>query len=234
MPVGEATLGRIMNVIGEPVDQKGPIATVQALADPSRGADVHRPGDAGAGLRDRHQGGRPARALSARRQDRPLRRRRRRQDGHHPGADQQRRQAARRRVGVRRRRRAHARGQRPLPRDAGVEALRRQPGHLAHRAGVRPDERAAGRARPRRPDGAHRGRALPRRGGQGRPPLHRQHLPLRAGQLRGVRAARPHALGRGLPAHAGHRHRRAPGAHHHDQDAARSRRCRRSTCPPTT
>jgi F-type H+/Na+-transporting ATPase subunit beta len=27
VPVGEATLGRIMNVIGEPVDQKGPIAT---------------------------------------------------------------------------------------------------------------------------------------------------------------------------------------------------------------
>jgi F-type H+-transporting ATPase subunit beta len=27
VPVGEATLGRIMNVVGEPVDQKGPIAT---------------------------------------------------------------------------------------------------------------------------------------------------------------------------------------------------------------
>src|SRR5262245_23392036 len=27
VPVGEATLGRIMNVIGEPVDQKGPVAT---------------------------------------------------------------------------------------------------------------------------------------------------------------------------------------------------------------
>src|SRR5262245_62299100 len=26
VPVGEATLGRIMNVIGEPIDQKGPIA----------------------------------------------------------------------------------------------------------------------------------------------------------------------------------------------------------------
>src|SRR5262249_584716 len=31
VPVGEATLGRIMNVIGEPVDQKGPIATSTRL-----------------------------------------------------------------------------------------------------------------------------------------------------------------------------------------------------------
>src|SRR5712691_3235501 len=27
VPVGEATLGRIMNVVGQPVDEKGPIAT---------------------------------------------------------------------------------------------------------------------------------------------------------------------------------------------------------------
>src|ERR1700733_6105930 len=27
MPVGDATLGRILNVIGEPVDEKGPVAT---------------------------------------------------------------------------------------------------------------------------------------------------------------------------------------------------------------
>src|SRR5262245_62793224 len=31
VPVGEATLGRIMNVVGEPVDQKGPIAASKRL-----------------------------------------------------------------------------------------------------------------------------------------------------------------------------------------------------------
>jgi F-type H+/Na+-transporting ATPase subunit beta len=35
VPVGEATLGRIMNVVGEPVDQKGPIAT-------QKRAPIHR------------------------------------------------------------------------------------------------------------------------------------------------------------------------------------------------
>jgi hypothetical protein len=92
VPVGPETLGRIMNVIGEPIDERGP---------------------------DRHQGHRPARPVPPRRQDRPVRRRRRRQDRRHPGADQQHRQAARRLLGVRRRRRAHPRGQRPLARNAG-------------------------------------------------------------------------------------------------------------------
>ena len=78
-----------------------------------------------------------------------------------------------------------------------------------HGAGLRPDERAAGRPRPRRPHGPHRRRVLPRRRGQGRAPLHRQHLPLHPGRLRGVGAPRPHALRRGLPADPGHRPRRA-------------------------
>ena len=64
------------------------------------------------------------------------------------------------------------------------------------------------------PVGADHGRVLPRRAGPGRAAVHRQHLPLRAGRLRGVDAARPHALGRGLPAHAGRRDGRAAGAHH--------------------
>ena len=38
VPVGPATLGRIMNVIGEPVDEAGPIARQQARADPPRRA----------------------------------------------------------------------------------------------------------------------------------------------------------------------------------------------------
>ena len=59
------------------------------------------------------------------------------------------------------------------------------------------------------------GGVLPRRG-PGRAALHRQHLPLRAGGLRGVGAARPHAERRRLPADARHRDGPAAGAHHLD------------------
>ena len=132
-----------------------------------------------------------------RRQDRAVRRRRRRQDGHHPGADPQRRDEARRRVGVRRRRRAHPRGQRPL---AGVPGERRHqhggPDEVARRAGLRPDDRAARRAPARGAQRPDRRRVLPRRREQGRAALHRQHLPLHAGGLRSVGAARPHAVAR--------------------------------------
>ena len=41
--------------------------------------------------------------------------------------------------------------------------------------------------------------------GPGRAAVHRQHLPVHPGRLRGVHAARPDALGRGLPAHPGRR-----------------------------
>ena len=124
MPVGPECLGRILNVIGEPVDEAGPVNAKQHVADPPAAADVPRPVDEGRGLRDRHQGHRPPRPVPQGRQDRPLRRRRRRQDRPHPGAHQQRRQGARRRVVLRRRRRAHARGQRSLPRDERVASSR--------------------------------------------------------------------------------------------------------------
>ena len=78
------------------------------------------------------------------------------------------------------------------------------------------------------------GRVLPRRAGPGRAAVHRQHLPLHPGRLRGVDAARPHAVGGGLPADAGRRDGRAAGAHHVGARASRSRRCRPCTCPPTT
>ena len=117
MPVGPETLGRILNVIGEPVDERGPVGNKLTLP-------IHRSApefvEQSTEARDpghRHQGHRPAGALRQGRQDRPVRRRRRRQDRDHHGADQQHRQGAWRRVGVRRRRRAHPRGQRPLSRD---------------------------------------------------------------------------------------------------------------------
>ena len=66
--------------------------------------------------------------------------------------------------------------------------------------------------------GAHDGRVLPRRGGTRRAALHRQHLPLHAGRLRGLGAARPHAVRRRLPADAGDRDGPAAGAHHLDQE----------------
>ena len=98
--------------------------------------------------------------------------------------------AARRRVGLRRRGRAHPRGQRPVPRDDRVRRDRED------RARVRPDGRAAGRAAARRAVGAHDGRVLPRRGAQGRAAVRRQHLPVHAGRLRGLDAARAHAVAR--------------------------------------
>ena len=187
--------------------------------DPSGSADLHRAIHRGADPGHRHQGRRSAGALCQGRQDRPVRRRRRRQDRADHGAHQQRRQGARRLFGVRRRRRAHARGQRPLSRD---DRVGRQQGparglgrRLEMRAGLRPDERAAGRARPRRPFRVDGRRVFPRSGTR-RPVLRRQHFPLHAGRLRSVRAARPHPVGGGLSADAGHRHGRAAGAHHDD------------------
>ena len=53
---------------------------------------------------------------------------------------------------------------------------------------------------------------------QGRAALHRQHLPLHAGGLGSVGAARPHAVGRRLPADAAERDGRDAGAHHLDEE----------------
>ena len=92
------------------------------------------------------------------------------------------------------------------------------PGEVQGRADLRPDDRAAGRPPARRPDRPDGRRVLPRHRGQGRPALHRQHLPLHAGRLRGLGAARPHAVGRRLPAQPRDRDGRAAGAHHLDEE----------------
>ena len=69
---------------------------------------------------------------------------------------------------------------------------------------LRPDERASGSAHAGGPLGPHDGRILPRPR-SGRAAVHRQHLPLRPGGLRGLGPARPDALPGRLPAHAGDR-----------------------------
>ena len=71
------------------------------------------------------------------------------------------------------------------------------------------------RVAPDRPD---HGRVLPRRGGPRRPPVHRQHLPLHPGGLRGVGPARADAVGGRLPAEPRDRDGRPPGAHHLDEE----------------
>ena len=38
MPVGKGTLGRILNVVGEPVDEQGPVNAREVLAHPPRAA----------------------------------------------------------------------------------------------------------------------------------------------------------------------------------------------------
>ncbi len=80
VPVGAGTLGRIMNVIGEPVDEMGPIKAEDIARDPPGSADLHRPVDRSGNSHHRHQGRRSAGALRQGRQDRPVRRRRCRQD----------------------------------------------------------------------------------------------------------------------------------------------------------
>ena len=125
VPVGRATLGRVLNVIGEPVDDLGPVNAKERkpIHHPAPAFDEQstQRGD----VRDGHQGHRPDPAVSEGRQDRPVRRRGRGQDGHHPGTDQQRCLPARRLLGLCRRGRAHPRGQRPVAGDAGVR--RHQP-----------------------------------------------------------------------------------------------------------
>ena len=123
MPVGPETLGRILNVVGQPgrrerarstrrrrcrstgprrrfVDQSTKveifetgIKVIDLLAPYRKGGKIGLFGGAGVGKTVLIH-----------------------------GAHQQRRQGARRRELLRRRRRAHARGQRPLPRNDGVEA----------------------------------------------------------------------------------------------------------------
>jgi len=75
IPVGRGTLGRVMNVLGRPVDELGPITSEFHMP-------IHRPAPAfdeqstsEEMFETRHQGHRPDPALPEGRKDRPLRRR---------------------------------------------------------------------------------------------------------------------------------------------------------------
>ena len=76
VPVGKATLGRILNVIGEPVDEGEPVEAEETRPIHQRRAGIRRAVDRLGHARDRDQGHRPARPLRQGRQDRPVRRRR--------------------------------------------------------------------------------------------------------------------------------------------------------------
>ena len=89
---GQKTLGRIMDVLGRPIDEIGPIGAEKTTLDPPQGADVRRTLAFAGTARDRHQGDRPRLPVRQGRQGRPVRRRRRGQDRQHDGAHQQHRQ----------------------------------------------------------------------------------------------------------------------------------------------
>ena len=108
VPVGRETLGRVLNVLGEPVDKQGEVKTDKTTPDPPPRSRVHQPEHQARDVRDGHQSHRPPRAVRERRQGWPVRRCRRRQDRHHHGAHPQHRHPARRLLRVRRRGRAHA------------------------------------------------------------------------------------------------------------------------------
>ena len=127
VPVGKATLGRVFNLLGEPIDGRGPVNAKEYWPIHRDAADVRRPVDQDRAVRDRHQGHRPADAVRPRRQGRPVRRGRPGQDGHSHRADRPHRQPARRLLGVRRRRRADPRRQRPVARNAGSQDRRHRP-----------------------------------------------------------------------------------------------------------
>ena len=74
VPVGRATLGRVLNVLGEPVDNLGPVNAEKRYPIHRPGALARRAVHATRNVRDRHQGRGPDGAVSEGRQDWPFRR----------------------------------------------------------------------------------------------------------------------------------------------------------------
>ena len=208
VPVGDPTLGRLFNALGETLDNLEEVESGDSWAHPSQAAHFRRPSHAGRSSRDRHQGYGSDNTVHQGRQDWRLRRRRRGQDGYHPRAHPQHRHGASGRIRVRRRGRALARRQRPVARNAGI----RRAG--IHGAGVRADERTARHSGARGTDRAHDGGILQRRAQPRCAAVHRQHLPLHPRGNGSVGAAGQNALRGGIPAHALNRNGRSSGTHH--------------------
>ena len=69
VPVGRPTLGRVMNVLGEPVDELGPIVAEEHLPIHRLAPEFRRAVGDGRDVRDGHQGDRPDPAVFEGRQD---------------------------------------------------------------------------------------------------------------------------------------------------------------------
>ena len=240
VPVGPKTLGRIMNVIGEPIDERGPIGSdlsapihaeaplfvdqsteaailvtgikvIDLLAPYAKGGKIGLFGGAGVGktvliqeLINNIAKGHGGISVFAGVGERT----REGNDLYHEFLD----------AGV-------------IAKDKDGNAdLRR----LQGRAGVRPDERAAGRPRPRRSVGPDQGRIFPRRR-KARTCCSSSTTssasPRRARKCRRCSAASPRrwAISRRWPPTWARCRSGSPRP-----TRARSPRCRRSTCPPTT
>ncbi len=152
VPVGKATLGRVFNLLGEPIDERGPVNAEEywpihrdapAVVDLSTKTEIFETGIKVIDLLTPFVRGGKAGLV---------RRRRTGQDGHPAGADRPHRLGPRRFLRVRRRRRADPRRQRPVAGNAARQD--RQHGPQRHRPdvhGLRPDERAARRPSARGP-----------------------------------------------------------------------------------
>ncbi len=127
VPVGMETLGRVFNLLGQPIDGRGPITVEGDARHPPQAAAVREPVAEVGNSRDRHQGHRPAHAARSRWQGGLVRRGRARQDGYSHRADRSYRQGVQGLFGVRRRRRTNPRGQRPLAGNAGDQGRRSGP-----------------------------------------------------------------------------------------------------------
>jgi F-type H+-transporting ATPase subunit beta len=143
MPVGVECLGRILNVIGEPVDEAGPVNAKKLFpihreppkfVDQSTKVEIFETGIKVIDLLAPYRRAARSASSAAPASARPCSSRSSSTTSPRPTA------ACR----VRRRRRAHPRGQRPLPRDDRVQARDGRARHLEDRAHLRPDERAPG------------------------------------------------------------------------------------------
>ena len=127
VPVGKATLGRVFNLIGEPIDGLGPVKADDYWPIHRDSPAGHRPLDRNRSLRDRHQGDRPLNALCPRRQGRAFRRGRPGQDRDVDRTYRPHRHRARRFLSVRRSWRADPRRQRPVAGNATCQNWRHRP-----------------------------------------------------------------------------------------------------------